>query len=82
VQILKSHDYRTLAIGDGGNDVWMIKQAEIGLGISGKEGSQAARASSYSIGSKHFYIFCLYNHDVFTSPCIHFLNPLFLLFLG
>jgi hypothetical protein len=59
----------------------MIKQADIGVGISGIEGLQAAREASYSIGSKHFYIFCLYNHDVFTSPCTHFLNPLFLLFL-
>ena len=72
MQILKSHDYRTLEIGYGGNDVWMIKQAGIGVGISGKEGLQAARAL--------VYIFCLYNHDVFSSPCIHFLNPLFLLF--
>ncbi|RDX67499.1 Phospholipid-transporting ATPase 2, partial [Mucuna pruriens] len=51
VQILKSCDYRTLAIGDGGNDVRMIQQADIGVGISGREGLQAARASDYSIGS-------------------------------
>ncbi|GAU27129.1 hypothetical protein TSUD_104380 [Trifolium subterraneum] len=51
VQILKSCDYRTLAIGDGGNDVRMIQQADIGVGISGREGLQAARAADYSIGS-------------------------------
>lgn len=50
--ILKSCDYRTLAIGDGGNDVRMIQQADIGVGISGREGLQAARAADYSIGSK------------------------------
>ncbi|KAJ6958988.1 phospholipid-transporting ATPase 2 isoform X1 [Populus alba x Populus x berolinensis] len=50
VQILKSCDYRTLAIGDGGNDVRMIQQADIGVGISGREGLQAARAADYSIG--------------------------------
>jgi len=57
VQILKSCDYRTLAIGDGGNDVRMIQQADIGVGISGREGLQAARAADYSIGSKPFYSF-------------------------
>lgn len=52
MEILKSCDYRTLAIGDGGNDVRMIQQADIGVGISGREGLQAARAADYSIGSK------------------------------
>ncbi|KAK6140891.1 hypothetical protein DH2020_025353 [Rehmannia glutinosa] len=51
VELLKSCDYRTLAIGDGGNDVRMIQQADIGVGISGREGLQAARAADYSIGS-------------------------------
>nr|XP_034928372.1 phospholipid-transporting ATPase 2-like isoform X2 [Populus alba] len=51
VQILKSCDYRTLAIGDGGNDVRMIHQADIGVGISGREGLQAARAADYSTGT-------------------------------
>ena len=39
----------TLAIGDGANDVGMINEANVGIGIQGKEGSQAARASDYSI---------------------------------
>ncbi|KAF5949056.1 hypothetical protein HYC85_015013 [Camellia sinensis] len=52
VELLKSCDYRTLAIGDGGNDVRMIQQADIGVGISGREGLQAARAADYSIGSE------------------------------
>ncbi|KAL0330404.1 UNVERIFIED_CONTAM: Phospholipid-transporting ATPase 2, partial [Sesamum radiatum] len=51
VELLKSCEYRTLAIGDGGNDVRMIQQADIGVGISGREGLQAARAADYSIGS-------------------------------
>ena len=29
----------TLAIGDGGNDVNMIQEADIGIGILGKEGN-------------------------------------------
>ena len=35
----------TLGIGDGGNDVNMIRTANIGVGIFGKEGSQAAYSS-------------------------------------
>ncbi|XP_021894272.1 phospholipid-transporting ATPase 2 [Carica papaya] len=54
VELLKSCDYRTLAIGDGGNDVRMIQQADIGVGISGREGLQAARAADYSIGKFKF----------------------------
>ena len=40
----------TLSIGDGANDVNMINEADIGIGIFGNEGGQAARASDYSIG--------------------------------
>lgn len=40
----------TLAIGDGANDVNMITAAHVGIGIAGLEGSQAVRASDYSIG--------------------------------
>ena len=39
----------TLAIGDGANDVSMIQEAHVGVGISGEEGLQAARASDYAI---------------------------------
>ena len=39
----------TLAIGDGGNDVNMIKAADVGIGIFGKEGYQAAYNSDYAI---------------------------------
>jgi phospholipid-transporting ATPase len=39
----------TLAIGDGGNDVAMIQEAHVGVGIVGNEGTQAALASDYSI---------------------------------
>jgi len=38
-----------LAIGDGANDVSMIKAADIGVGVSGQEGMQAVLASDYSI---------------------------------
>lgn len=33
----------TLAIGDGANDVGMLQEADIGIGISGVEGMQVCR---------------------------------------
>ena len=44
----------TLAIGDGANDVAMIQNAQIGVGISGKEGLQAANAADFSIAQFRF----------------------------
>ena len=52
----------TLAIGDGANDVNMITAAHIGVGISGLEGQQAARASDYSIGQFRFLRYLLFFH--------------------
>jgi magnesium-transporting ATPase (P-type) len=40
----------TLAIGDGGNDVPMIQAAHCGVAVLGKEGTQAALASDFTIG--------------------------------
>ncbi|CAM6082124.1 unnamed protein product [Calypogeia fissa] len=54
VQLVKRCDYRTLAIGDGGNDVKMIQEAHVGVGISGREGLQAARASDFSLARFRF----------------------------
>ncbi|EMD44951.1 phospholipid-transporting P-type ATPase, putative [Entamoeba histolytica KU27] len=39
----------TLSIGDGCNDVSMIRTANVGIGITGKEGMSAARAADFSI---------------------------------
>jgi magnesium-transporting ATPase (P-type) len=44
----------TLAIGDGANDVGMIQEAHVGVGISGKEGKQAVNASDFSIAQFRF----------------------------
>ncbi|TNM89370.1 hypothetical protein fugu_003604 [Takifugu bimaculatus] len=44
----------TLAIGDGANDVSMIKAAHIGVGISGQEGMQAVLSSDYSFAQFRF----------------------------
>lgn len=52
--IKKSRKAVTLAIGDGANDVSMIKAAHIGVGISGQEGMQAVLASDYSVAQFRF----------------------------
>lgn len=44
----------TLAIGDGANDVSMIQEAHVGIGIMGKEGRQAVRNSDYAIARFKF----------------------------
>jgi phospholipid-translocating ATPase len=51
VLLVRDAGHITLAIGDGGNDVAMIQQAHVGVGVRGREGMQAARASDYSIAS-------------------------------
>lgn len=51
VNIMKqnSQDNTVAAIGDGGNDVSMILEADVGIGIEGKEGKQASLAADFSI---------------------------------
>jgi len=49
-----------LAIGDGANDVGMIQEADIGVGISGCEGMQVG-------------IIC--NSFVLAQPCFMFVVP-------
>ena len=44
----------TLAIGDGANDVPMIRAAHVGIGISGQEGLQAVMSSDYAIAQFRF----------------------------
>lgn len=44
----------TLAIGDGANDVGMIQEAHIGIGISGLEGQQAVNSSDFAIAQFRF----------------------------
>lgn len=40
----------TLAIGDGANDVNMIQEADIGVGLYGNEGMRAVQSADYAIG--------------------------------
>lgn len=44
----------TCAIGDGANDVSMIQEAHVGLGIFGKEGRNAARSSDFAFAKFKF----------------------------
>ncbi|KAK6741578.1 hypothetical protein RB195_009443 [Necator americanus] len=57
-----------MAVGDGANDVAMIQAANVGVGISGEEGLQAASASDYAIPRFHFLrrlllVHGAWNHD-------------------
>ncbi|KAL3616765.1 hypothetical protein CASFOL_039159 [Castilleja foliolosa] len=52
---VKEHSGKTiLAVGDGANDVGMIQEADIGVGISGMEGMQAVMASDFSLPQFRF----------------------------
>ena len=44
----------TLAVGDGANDVSMIREGDVGVGIYGKEGRQAANNADFAIGQFKF----------------------------
>ncbi|KAL6876062.1 hypothetical protein HDV57DRAFT_150574 [Trichoderma longibrachiatum] len=52
----------TLAIGDGANDIGMIQASHVGIGISGREGLQAARIADYSIAQFRFLQKLLFVH--------------------
>jgi P-type E1-E2 ATPase len=44
----------SLSIGDGANDVPMIMEANVGIGIRGEEGTQAVRSADYAISQFQF----------------------------
>lgn len=52
----------TLAIGDGANDIPMMESAHVGIGITGREGLAAARASDYAIAQFRFLQPLLFVH--------------------
>jgi len=56
----------TLAIGDGANDVSMIQQAHVGVGISGHEGMQAVMSSDYAISQFRFLQYLLLVHGRYS----------------
>ena len=56
VRLIRDDDKNlvTLAIGDGANDVSMILEAHIGIGLYGNEGMRAVQASDYALGEFKF----------------------------
>lgn len=55
VQLVKTGlDVMALSIGDGANDVAMIQEADVGVGLAGEEGRQAVMSSDYAIGQFRF----------------------------
>ena len=76
VKMMKNYDKNgvTLAIGDGGNDVSMIMEAHIGIGIYGEEGMRAVQSGDYAIGEfKILHRLLLFHGRIFyvrNSQCI------------
>jgi phospholipid-transporting ATPase len=64
VRIMKEYDSQatTLAIGDGGNDVSMIMEAHIGIGLYGEEGMRAVQSGDYALGEFKFLRRLLFFH--------------------
>uniref|UniRef100_A0A0R3S4T8 PhoLip_ATPase_N domain-containing protein n=1 Tax=Elaeophora elaphi TaxID=1147741 RepID=A0A0R3S4T8_9BILA len=49
-------DGKVLAIGDGANDVPMIQCADVGIGVYGQEGMQAAMAADFAVARFKFLL--------------------------
>ena len=69
----------TLAIGDGLNDIPMIIEAHIGVGIFGDEGPGATQISDYAIGEFQFLRRLLFYHgrtnkEMINGLCIFFIK--------
>ena len=79
VEFVKKHTKDiTLAIGDGENDVNMIKTAHIGIGLFGKEGCQAAFNSDYAFYQFKYLKRLLFNNGRFSLlRNTYFLNMYF-----
>lgn len=58
----KNGPWITMAIGDGANDVPMLMEAHIGVGMRGREGTQAERSADYTIGKFKFLHILLIVH--------------------
>ncbi|XP_073386553.1 uncharacterized protein [Physcomitrium patens] len=66
-RLVRSYGFMVAAVGDGANDVGMIKAAQIGVGIRGREGNEAVAASDYSIGQFRFLARLLLVHGRWSS---------------
>ena len=70
-------DVMTLSIGDGANDVAMIQQADVGVGIAGVEGRQAVMSSDYAIGQFRFLTKLLLVHGRWSYRRLSEMIPCF-----
>ena len=59
----------TLGVGDGANDVEMIRAAHIGVGIIGKEGTQAVNNADYAISQFRYLtrLILVYGHHEYRG---------------
>ncbi|KII68315.1 Phospholipid-transporting ATPase IA [Thelohanellus kitauei] len=68
------NDTITLAIGDGANDCSMIKAANVGVGIIGKEGMQAANTADFAIGEFSHLTRLLFVHGAASYRLIVYIS--------
>ncbi|EDW82269.1 uncharacterized protein Dwil_GK25212 [Drosophila willistoni] len=75
VALIKSSEenYNTASIGDGANDVSMIQEAHVGIGIMGREGRQAARCADFA-----FAKFCMLKRLLLVHGHYHSIRLCFL----
>ena len=64
VRLIKNDDPEiiTLSIGDGANDVSMIREAHIGIGLYGNEGMSAVQSSDFALGEFKYLWRLLMHH--------------------
>ncbi|MCP9259162.1 Phospholipid-transporting ATPase tat-1 [Dirofilaria immitis] len=75
--IREATDDVILAIGDGANDVAMIQAANVGVGVIGEEGLQAASASDFSIAQFHF---CVILYSFYKNICLYLIELWFAIY--
>jgi len=84
--IKRKGSWITLSVGDGTNDVPMIMEAHIGVGVQGKEGTQAVRSADYAICQFRFLQRLLLIHGrngyrrISTFICYYFYKNFILVF--
>jgi len=81
-----SSPVRVCAVGDGGNDVAMIQEAHVGIGILGREGRQAASAADFAVPEfqhlqKAILVHGTWNYDRLATLVMYFFYRAFLLTL-